>query len=149
MLATQNPIEQEGTYPLPEAQLDRFLFNVRVDYPTEAEERAILAQTTGSRTAKVPRVLGAREIVLLQRRWVRDVHLSEDLLDWITRTRPREPAGRGHAGRHPQLRPLGRGAARGPVAGAGREGAGAAAGAAGRDPRRHSSRSPRRCCAIA
>ena len=46
MLATQNPIEQEGTYPLPEAQLDRFMFNVVIDYPTAAEERRILAQTT-------------------------------------------------------------------------------------------------------
>ncbi len=84
VLATQNPIEQAGTYPLPEAQLDRFLLHVRVDYPTEAEERAIIAQTTGSRTAKVPRVLGAEDVLVL-RRWVRDVHLSEDLLDWITR----------------------------------------------------------------
>ena len=46
VLATQNPIEQEGTYPLPEAQLDRFMLNVVIDYPTAAEERQILAQTT-------------------------------------------------------------------------------------------------------
>ena len=84
VLATQNPIEQAGTYPLPEAQLDRFLLQVRVDYPSEAEERAIIAQTTGSRTATVPRVLGAEDVLVL-RRWVRDVHLGEDLLDWITR----------------------------------------------------------------
>lgn len=84
VLATQNPIEQAGTYPLPEAQLDRFLLHVRVDYPTEVEERAIIAQTTGSRTATVPRVLGAEDVMVL-RRWVRDVHLGEDLLDWITR----------------------------------------------------------------
>ncbi|RZT46165.1 MoxR-like ATPase [Sphingomonas sp. BK036] len=84
VLATQNPIEQAGTYPLPEAQLDRFLLHVRVDYPSEAEERAIIAQTTGSRTATVPRVLGAEDVLVL-RRWVRDVHLGEDLLDWITR----------------------------------------------------------------
>ena len=84
VLATQNPNEQAGTYPLPEAQLDRFLLHVRVDYPSEAEERAIIAQTTGSRTATVPRVLGADDVMVL-RRWVRDVHLGEDLLDWITR----------------------------------------------------------------
>lgn len=84
VLATQNPIEQAGTYPLPEAQLDRFLLHVRVDYPSEAEERAIIAQTSGSRTATVPRVLGAEDVMVL-RRWVRDVHLGEDLLDWITR----------------------------------------------------------------
>jgi MoxR-like ATPase len=84
VLATQNPIEQAGTYPLPEAQLDRFLLHVRVEYPTEAEERAIIAQTTGSRIAKVPRVLGADDVMLL-RRCARDVHLGDDLLDWITR----------------------------------------------------------------
>jgi MoxR-like ATPase len=49
VLATQNPLEQAGTYPLPEAQLDRFLLHVRVDYPREAEERSIIARTTGSR----------------------------------------------------------------------------------------------------
>ena len=48
MLATQNPIEQEGTYPLPEAQLDRFMFNIRVDYPSADEELAIMKQQAGS-----------------------------------------------------------------------------------------------------
>ena len=51
MLATQNPIEQEGTYPLPEAQLDRFMFELRVGYPSREEEEAIVEQTTGGRTA--------------------------------------------------------------------------------------------------
>ena len=93
VLATQNPIEQAGTYPLPEAQLDRFLLHVRLDYPTEAEERAILAATTGSGFAQVPRVMAAEDVLAIQS-LVRDVHLGPDLLDWITRlvraTRPGE-----------------------------------------------------------
>jgi MoxR-like ATPase len=84
VLATQNPIEQAGTYPLPEAQLDRFLLHVRVDYPSEAEERDILTQTTGTRVAAVPRVMDGNAILALQAR-VREVHLGDDLLDWITR----------------------------------------------------------------
>ena len=55
MLATQNPIEQEGTYPLPEAQLDRFMFNVVIDYPSAEEERRILAATTGTAEPKICR----------------------------------------------------------------------------------------------
>ena len=91
VLATQNPIEQAGTYPLPEAQLDRFLLQLKVDYPSEDEERAILSLTTGSESARVPQVLdGARLLEL--RKLVREVHLSGDLLEWITRlvraTRP-------------------------------------------------------------
>ena len=91
VLATQNPIEQAGTYPLPEAQLDRFLLHVRVDYPDEAEERDILAQTTGTHVANVPRVMSGADIVALQG-LVRQIHLGDDLLAWITRlvraTRP-------------------------------------------------------------
>jgi MoxR-like ATPase len=84
VLATQNPLEQAGTYPLPEAQLDRFLLHIRVDYPTEEEERAILAQTTGSGGAPVPAVMQGEEVLALQA-LVRDVHLSDDLLAWVTR----------------------------------------------------------------
>lgn len=84
VLATQNPIEQAGTYPLPEAQLDRFLLHVRVDYPTEAEERDILAQTTGSHSGVVPKVMDAEAVKALQAA-VREVHISPDLLSWITR----------------------------------------------------------------
>jgi MoxR-like ATPase len=84
VLATQNPLEQAGTYPLPEAQLDRFLLHIRVDYPSEAEERDILAQTTGTRTGSVPRVMDGAAILALQAR-VREVHLGDDLLAWITR----------------------------------------------------------------
>jgi len=91
VLATQNPIEQAGTYPLPEAQLDRFLLNIRVDYPSEVEERDILIATTGAAGAAVPRVMDAAAVVALQA-LVRDVHVGADLLLWVTRlvraTRP-------------------------------------------------------------
>src|SRR5271155_585773 len=66
VLATQNPIEQEGTYPLPEAQLDRFTLNLRVPYPTAAEELEILRQTTGESTATPEVTLSAERIVALQ-----------------------------------------------------------------------------------
>ncbi len=66
VLATQNPIEQEGTYPLPEAQLDRFMFNVRLDYPTLDEEVQIVKQTTVAPTTKVNQVLSAEDILSIQ-----------------------------------------------------------------------------------
>ncbi len=59
-IATQNPIEQEGTYPLPEAQLDRFMFNIKVGYPSAEEEEQILTTTTRGETATVNKVLSAR-----------------------------------------------------------------------------------------
>jgi MoxR-like ATPase len=95
VLATQNPLEQAGTYPLPEAQLDRFLLLVRVGYPTAEEERDILAMTTGSAGEAVPCVMHAEDVLALQKD-VREVYLSEDLLGWITTlvraTRPGDPA---------------------------------------------------------
>ncbi|ADU12883.1 AAA family ATPase [Asticcacaulis excentricus] len=95
VLATQNPLEQAGTYPLPEAQLDRFLLHIRVDYPTESEEHDILRQTTGAGGEAVPKVMAADDVLVLQK-LVRDVHVGEDLLRWITRlvraTRPGEDA---------------------------------------------------------
>src|SRR6185295_3856899 len=66
VLATQNPIEQEGTYPLPEAQLDRFMFNILVDYPSEDEEVQIMKRTTSLEEAKVEPVLSGEEILRLQ-----------------------------------------------------------------------------------
>ena len=95
VLATQNPLEQAGTYPLPEAQLDRFLLHIRVDYPTEQEEHDILAQTTGSKGSAVPSVMRGEEVLALQA-WVGEVHFSEDLLRWVTKlvraSRPGEGA---------------------------------------------------------
>ena len=93
VLATQNPLEQAGTYPLPEAQLDRFLLHIRVDYPSEREEHDILQQTTGAHSARVPRVMHGEQVLALQAR-VREVHLGEDLLLWITRlVRASRPGG--------------------------------------------------------
>jgi len=93
VLATQNPLEQAGTYPLPEAQLDRFLLHIRVDYPSEAEERAILAQTTGGAEARISPVMNGGDVLDLMK-LVRDAHLGDDLLTWITRlvraSRPQE-----------------------------------------------------------
>ncbi len=66
VLATQNPIEQEGTYPLPEAQLDRFMFELRVDYPTKDEEEAIVATTTGDVTTTITPVLRGTQLAELQ-----------------------------------------------------------------------------------
>ena len=91
VLATQNPIEQTGTYPLPEAQLDRFLLYIRIGYPAEAEEREILARTTGTTRAHAEPVVTGEEILTLQR-LAREVTIASDLLGWVTRlvraTRP-------------------------------------------------------------
>jgi MoxR-like ATPase len=82
VLATQNPIEQEGTYPLPEAQLDRFFMQVNVDYPSEAEEREILVRTTGSQVPRAGKVLNARELQNLQA-LVREIPVGEKIVDAI------------------------------------------------------------------
>ena len=66
VLATQNPIEQEGTYPLPEAQLDRFMFELRIQYPTRDEEERVVMTTTGDDTTNITPVLGAEELLALQ-----------------------------------------------------------------------------------
>ncbi len=91
VLATQNPIEQTGTYPLPEAQLDRFLLHLRIDYPNAADEVRILAATTGEESAAVERVMTAGEVLELQA-LVRQVHISKGLIDWVAQlvrsTRP-------------------------------------------------------------
>lgn len=84
VLATQNPVEQAGTYPLPEAQLDRFLMFIRVDYPTELEEVEILERTTGNRNAELKTILNAEDMVALQK-LVREVEISAALLSWIAR----------------------------------------------------------------
>lgn len=93
VLATQNPIEQEGTYPLPEAQLDRFLFDIRVGYPDETEEIAILRATTGRRGAAIEAVFGAEEAIALQR-LVRELPCSELVLRYaaqlVRASRPSE-----------------------------------------------------------
>ena len=82
VLATQNPIEQEGTYPLPEAQLDRFMFMVQVGYPTASDEREILRRTTGDRSEEPGRVVGAAELLDAQRA-VRAIEVSDHVLDYV------------------------------------------------------------------
>src|SRR6266566_3119461 len=94
VLATQNPIEQEGTYPLPEAQLDRFMFMVTVHYPSRAEELEVLKRTTGAVGEKVGRVISGAEILRLQeivRRVPIGDHVFHFVLDVIRMTRPNEP----------------------------------------------------------
>ena len=83
ILATQNPIEQAGTYPLPEAQLDRFLLYVKIGYPTEQEEVNILKSTTGSKKVLVTPVLNAAEIQELQK-LVREVSISDELTGFVS-----------------------------------------------------------------
>ena len=94
VLATQNPIEQEGTYPLPEAQLDRFLFLIKVDYPSDSEEEQIMRQATSDRTVTVSPVLSGDDVLRLQH-VVRRVPVSDKVFQFakrITRaSRPNTP----------------------------------------------------------
>ena len=91
VLATQNPIEQEGTYPLPEAQLDRFMFNVRLDYPSFNEEMDIVRQTTAERNAEPSQVLAAEQIVAFQQA-IRRMPVPDNVVEYavrlVTSTRP-------------------------------------------------------------
>jgi MoxR-like ATPase len=92
-IATQNPIEQEGTYPLPEAQLDRFMFNIKVDYPTRDEEERILANTTRGEKPEVNKVLSGKAILNVQK-LVGSVAVSEYVIKYVAAlvrsTRPRD-----------------------------------------------------------
>ncbi len=83
ILATQNPIEQAGTYPLPEAQLDRFLLLVKIGYPTNEEEFEVLNRTTGTQKAAINAVITAEEILQTQA-LVRQVNISEDLIRYVS-----------------------------------------------------------------
>jgi len=93
-IATQNPIEQEGTYPLPEAQLDRFMFDIRVDYPAAEEEERILATTTRSEKVEIRKVLSGKAILNLQK-LVGSVAVSQYIIQYVSRlvraTRPKDP----------------------------------------------------------
>jgi MoxR-like ATPase len=92
-IATQNPIEQEGTYPLPEAQLDRFMFSIKVGYPTADEEERILATTTRGEKPEVRKVLSGRAILNLQK-LVNSVAISEYIIKYVAKlvrsTRPKD-----------------------------------------------------------
>ena len=94
VLATQNPIEQEGTYPLPEAQLDRFMFNITLDYPSEKDEIEIVKRTTGNAMPEVKKVISAKEIIAFQE-LVRNVPIADNVLEYavklVGKTRPHLP----------------------------------------------------------
>jgi MoxR-like ATPase len=94
VLATQNPIEQEGTYPLPEAQLDRFMFMVNVDYPPRDDERTIVRSTTSEQNVELRFILGAKDILGIQK-IIRRVPVSEHVIDYAVSlaraTRPGTP----------------------------------------------------------
>ncbi len=91
VLATQNPIEQEGTYPLPEAQLDRFMFNILLDYPSFAQEVEIVKNTTSATESKVDKVLSKEEIIAFQT-LVRKVPVADNVIEYavklVQKTRP-------------------------------------------------------------
>jgi MoxR-like ATPase len=94
VLATQNPIEQEGTYPLPEAQLDRFMFLIEVDYPSAAEEKRIARETTGATRQVLNQLLDGEKVMAFQQ-LVRRVPVPEHLYEWavtiVRKTRPGQP----------------------------------------------------------
>jgi len=91
VLATQNPIEQEGTYPLPEAQLDRFMFNITLDYPSEADEIEIVKRTTGNIQPDIKSIVSGAQILEFQK-LVRNVPIADNVLEYAVRlvgkTRP-------------------------------------------------------------
>jgi MoxR-like ATPase len=93
VLATQNPIEQEGTYPLPEAQLDRFMFNVLIGYPSDKDEETIVRTTTSAMDTQLNKVMSAQEILSLQK-LVRKVPVADSIIQYAVRlaraTRPLE-----------------------------------------------------------
>ena len=91
VIATQNPIEQEGTYPLPEAQLDRFMFDIRVGYPTLDEEKKILLATTKGDVPDLKKVLSGKAIVNLQK-LVTSVPVSEYAVEYVDPAGPGDPA---------------------------------------------------------
>jgi MoxR-like ATPase len=94
VIATQNPIEQEGTYPLPEAQLDRFMFNVKINYPELEDERRILASVARDESIELAKVLSGKAIVNMQK-LVRSVPVGDYVRDYTLRlvraTRPADP----------------------------------------------------------
>ena len=100
VLATQNPIEQEGTYPLPEAQLDRFMFNVRLDYPSFDEEVQIVKQTTADNMHEVAQVLDAQQILDFQQA-IRRMPVPDNVVEYavslVASTRPNSPLATPHS----------------------------------------------------
>src|SRR5207244_12184675 len=95
VLATQNPVEQEGTYPLPEAQLDRFMFLIHVDYPSLAEERRIARETTGAAAAEIRKTINGEELLAFQdlvRRVPVPDHIYDFVVELVPKSRPNSEA---------------------------------------------------------
>ena len=94
VLATQNPIEQEGTYPLPEAQLDRFMFNITLDYPSFQEEIQVVKETTTDKVVKLKNILDGKDIMKFQQ-LVRKIPIADNVLEYgvslASKTRPNTP----------------------------------------------------------
>ena len=94
VLATQNPIEQEGTYPLPEAQLDRFMFSINLDYPSFEEEVQVVKSTTTGQKVEISTKLGVNEIIYFQK-LIRKIPIADNVLEYavklVNRTRPNRP----------------------------------------------------------
>ena len=92
VLATQNPIEQEGTYPLPEAQLDRFMFNIKIDYPSHEDEVSIVKSTTSEDDKKLNTIINRNDLILYQD-LVRRVPIADNVVDFavelVSKTRPK------------------------------------------------------------
>ena len=95
VLATQNPIEMEGTYPLPEAQMDRFLCKIQVNYPTKEELKEIILRTTGAKVIQLQKVMNANDLIIAQE-MVKEVLIADDMLDYAieltSATHPTEDA---------------------------------------------------------
>lgn len=103
VLATQNPIEQEGTYPLPEAQLDRFMFNLILDYPEFNEELEIVSRTTSGKSESVSEIINNNEILFFQQ-LIRKIPVAENVMEYavklVSKTRPGTPAAHEWANRY-------------------------------------------------
>ena len=138
VLATQNPIEQEGTYPLPEAQLDRFMFNINVGYPSEDEEFQIVRMTTQGQKIDLKHVLSGDEVIALQE-IVRKVPVADHVIRYALQfTRLTRKNRRRLPRLCERLRRLGRGSKSEPVSDFGRQGPGVVEGPISRQHRRHS-----------
>ena len=98
VMATQNPIEQEGTYPLPEAQLDRFMLSINIGYPSREEERRIVNATTQASSEEIRPILSGRDLLWIQQ-LVREIPASDHMVDYavdlVRATRPKEPGALG------------------------------------------------------
>lgn len=97
VLATQNPIEQEGTYPLPEAQLDRFMFQINLDYPTLEEELNVVKNTTGNKKTELAKIISAEDILFFQQ-LVRKIPVADNVLEYAVKLAASTRPGRSGSG---------------------------------------------------